>query len=655
MTDDVIRLMLIEDNEDDRIAFARVMKKSGMTVSVFECENADRALEALRRDAGGADLVIADYDLPGMNGLEFCQTVLREKIAVPLIMLTGKGSEFIAVEALKSGVDDYIIKDAEGFYLKLLPFVVKSALNRFADRAVRRRAEDLIRKSEENYRTIFNAINDMIVVHDADTGNPVEVNDKTLNMLGYAQDEFLALQVEDWSQGVPPYSRKEAMARLRAAASGAPQMFEWRCRKKNGDLFWTEVNLRRARIHDNDAVIAVVRDIDDRKKAEEEKAVMEARLRQTCKMEALGTLAGGVAHDFNNILAIIMGATELAMDEIPKWSPAARYMNEILQASARAKNMVRRIIAFTRMSMSRVSDVDPAPIAAEVLKLLRASIPTTIEIQSDIDQDCGLIRADPSELHQALMNICANAAQAIGDGGGLIRVSLTAVTLTEKDLAAEPDLKPGAYAAISVADSGCGIVRDNIHRLFDPYFTTKEVDQGSGMGLAAAHGIVKNHGGFIAVESVPGQGSVFRVCLPLKQTAVEKKAPEAEPAPAGSERILFVDDEEQLAEMGKDLLQRLGYSVTMRTDSRAAFDVFKKNPDGFDLIITDQTMPGMTGLDLARAAMGVRPDIPVILCTGHSAQVNEHTVCERGVRAYALKPISKKEIAVLIRKVLDKA
>ena len=370
-------------------------------------------------------------------------------------------------------------------------------------------------------------------------------------------------------------------------------------------------------------------------------------------MESIGTLAGGIAHDFNNILAAILGNAELALEDSPVGSMAARDLGEVLLAGNRAKELVKQILAFSRLAESEPIKFQPALIVKEAINLLRSSLPTTIAIEQNIPMNSGLILADPTQIHQVVMNLCTNAFHAMEKDGGTLFISLEKKTFLQQDIVNAPDTQPGDFVQISIRDSGVGIDHEIQEKIFDPYFTTKEIGKGTGMGLVIVHGIVKSYGGFITWHSQTGEGTVFRINLPLlNEQSVDDVEPE-KLIPTGSERILFIDDEKMLAELGQITLERLGYRVTARTSSLEALTTFQNQPDDFDLVISDQTMPGMTGIELARRMLQIRPHLPFILCTGFSAVISEEKAKSIGIKGFALKPLGRREIAVLIRKVLE--
>jgi PAS domain S-box-containing protein len=392
-------------------------------------------------------------------------------------------------------------------------------------------------------------------------------------------------------------------------------------------------------------IVVTSRDITETKK-------LENQLRQTHKMEAIGTLAGGIAHEFNNMLAIILGNTEIVIDDTPEWHSSRSSLEEIRNAALRAKEVVRQLLDFSHATEHKRKPVKVGAVIQASMKIIHSSMPSTVEIRQDIDQEAGIVEADPSQINQVFINLCTNAADAMAEKGGVLEVTVKRKTFHADQAASLGLLEPGDYMSLMVKDTGCGMDVETVSRIFDPYFTTKEFGKGTGMGLSMAHGIVRNYGGTITVASVPGKGSTFEVLLPLSEAEILPE-PEQETIPGGNERILFIDDEPALGKMAEQMLERLGYEVVTRTSSEEALELFKQEPDRFDLIITDMTMPGMTGDRLAGAVNAIRADIPVILCTGYSERISEEKAGALGIRAFVMKPLMKKDLAVTVRKALD--
>jgi nitrogen-specific signal transduction histidine kinase/ActR/RegA family two-component response regulator len=399
-------------------------------------------------------------------------------------------------------------------------------------------------------------------------------------------------------------------------------------------------------------IILYYLDITDRKLAEQEKEKLEARLRQAQKLEAMGTLAGGIAHDFNNILQPILGYTDMALDRLEASDPLRDNMEQVLKAAQRAKELVKQILDVSHSTAEQQrTPTEVGAIAEEVMKLLRSVLPTSIEIKKNIET--GFAMAEATQIHQVLMNLCINAAHAMDDRG-ILEITLTNVALCMSDCA-DPwfyHLKPGPYLRLSVSDTGCGMEKATMERIFDPYFTTKEVGKGSGLGLAVVNGIVKRHEGAVTVESDPGKGARFNIYLPRIEPRSAAPVPADSPLPRGSEKILLVDDELTVLEVGIGLLNLMGYEVTSLTDSVGALQLFRSNPDNFDLIISDCTMPGLTGVEFATEVRRLKPRIPILLCTGYSEKIASDNVKKLGIELL-MKPYSLRQIAGAVRKILD--
>ncbi|NLJ28977.1 MAG: response regulator [Deltaproteobacteria bacterium] len=404
------------------------------------------------------------------------------------------------------------------------------------------------------------------------------------------------------------------------------------------------------------AAIEVVEDVTERMLAQEEKVKLETQLRQAQKMEAIGTLAGGIAHDFNNILGIISGYTDLTMLDMLEGSREMEQLECIRKAVYRAKELVQQILTFSRQREEELIPLRVSSLVKEALKMLRATLPSIIDIRWNIQasESEDLILGYPSQIHQVLMNLCTNASHAIGDQAGIIDVNLSRIQWEQEDSARPLELNQGYYLELTVSDTGCGIDPKIMDRIFEPYFTTKEAGVGTGMGLAVVHGIVKNHGGAITVESEPGKGSSFHVFFPaLKDKGKHDGEMPLEPIPTGKECILLVDDEAALGQVAEKMLKHLGYEVVNRTSSIEALEAFRANPGKFDLVLTDRTMPQMTGMVLAREILKIRPDIPIILCTGFSDTLTQGKAAASGIREIVLKPFLLNDMARAVRHVLD--
>ncbi|MDM8536448.1 response regulator [Desulfobacterales bacterium HSG17] len=391
----------------------------------------------------------------------------------------------------------------------------------------------------------------------------------------------------------------------------------------------------------------------ERKRADRKNADLEDRLRQTQKMEAIGTLAGGIAHDFNNILFPIFGYVEIMMGYVPGDSKLQEPLHEVLKAALRARELVKQILTFSRQSTQELLPLSIQLILNEVLKLCRSTLPSTIEICQNINKNCGLVMADPTRIHQVIMNLVTNAYHAMEETGGQLGVGLKDVRLEIDDIK-DLTMNPGTYVCLSVSDTGKGMEKSVLDRIFEPYFTTKEKNKGTGLGLAIVHGIIKRYNGDIRVYSEPGKGTIFHVYLPVSESLTHGDDETIDTIiKGGNEHILFVDDEPPVVKMVQQMLAGLGYQMTAFTSGTEAFEAFTSNPDAFDLVMTDMTMPKITGVMLTAKILDIRPDIPIVICTGFNTQISKEKAKALGIKEYILKPIVRSELAHTIRKVLD--
>ncbi len=515
-----------------------------------------------------------------------------------------------------------------------------------------KRAEEKARKALQFTHNILQTANAMIVGLDKD-GCIQTVNPMVEKVTGYAAEELIG---KNWFEQVVPIETYphvwEEFARL--MKGGLPREFENPICTKDGSeriISWSNSEL----LEDGAVAgtLSVGIDITKRRVAENEKERLTEQLRHAQKMEAIGTLAGGIAHDFNNVLSPIIGYAEIIMGDSNPASENRRSAEEILKAGVRARDLVNQILTFSREKEQEKKPIKIQPVIREALKLLRASLPTSVDLNQSIKRNCGPILGDPTQIYQVVMNLCTNAYQAMQDQGGLIEIHAREVQLTEDDRPQFVELAPGPYVRVSVSDNGPGIEREILERIFDPYFTTKRMKSGTGLGLSVVHGIVKGHSGAIKVYSEPGQGASFSVYLPrLVDRKTETAAKADGKIVGGSESVLFVDDEEAIVSVTKTMLERLGYRVTGMTDGRMALAAFKDNPSAYDLVISDMTMPYMSGLEFTNAVLAERSDTPILICTGFSELINRIKVTETGIKGIIIKPIIKNEIAKKIREVL---
>lgn len=538
--------------------------------------------------------------------------------------------------------------------------LLMSVASQTATAIINARSFKRIQESERQYRLLADNISDVIWVIDLSLAKFSYVSPSVERVQGFTPEELMQLDLEDtltprsFEQARAAISEELAKEKHRSPDPYRSRTLELEQYHKDGSTIWVEVTA--SFLHDSDgkvvSILGASREITQKKQAEEENKKLASRLQQAQKMEAIGTLAGGIAHDFNNILTAVLGYTELAADETEDGSLLHSNLQEVLTAGNRAKDLVKQILAFSRQADQELKPVQIELIVKEAVKLIRASLPSTIEIELNLASKSATL-ADPTQIHQVLMNLCTNAHHAMSENGGVLTVSLKDVSIDSGFERRKLDLAAGGYLCLQVEDTGQGMPEEVRARIFDPFFTTKARDKGTGMGLAVVHGIVKSHGGAITVHSRPGKGTVFAVYLPIIASEVRQTAASDAPLPTGNERILFVDDEKTLVDLGRQMLARLGYQVVCRTSSIEALELFKKRPDHFDLVITDMTMPNMTGDKLVRHIMRIRPDMPVILCTGFSEQISEESAGEIGIREFILKPLVMDKLATAVRAVLD--
>lgn len=509
----------------------------------------------------------------------------------------------------------------------------------------RQRTEKALAESQARFKDIFEtAAAGMVIVHGV-SRRIVEANPATAQMVGLSLKEIKGMAIDQ-------LIRDSQSDWLLLDDQHAINPLECRVMTKDGAAITVLKTMHPMRFNDEDHWIVSFVSMQKVKEAEAAKRDAERQMHQAQHLQAIGTLAGGIAHDFNNILYGVIGYTQLALDDAPEDSVLRDNLNEVLQGSRRAKELVSQILAFSRQGDMGKKPIQTAPLIKEALKLIRASLPSTIVINTQIDVPTETILANPTQIHQVVMNLCTNAAHAIPPKGGLIDVSLKSETIAVEEEGLHGTIPPGVYVRLGVADNGSGIPGNVLHRIFDPFFTTKAQGEGTGMGLAVVLGVIQAHEGGIRVASEPGSGSRFEVLLPAAPREEQIEEASDGPPPGGTERILLVDDESSIIHMGNRMLSKLGYHVTTCKEPTEAMALFQKEPDGFDLVITDLTMPTMKGTDLARLLLQIRPDLPVILCTGYGDQITTEQVRQIGIREMLIKPILRNNLAVSIRQAL---
>jgi PAS domain S-box-containing protein len=515
-----------------------------------------------------------------------------------------------------------------------------------------RHADEMIRENRELHEKLTDL--SFAGIYLIEKGEIRFLNSRAASMMECVPGELVGHRAD---QFIHPDDRESAGENARKMLRGelnAP--YEFRIITKSGKTRWVMEALSAIFAGGERLVLGNAMDITERKAEEEKRKFLERQLQKSQRMEALGTLSGGIAHDFNNILSSLMGFTELAMRE-SRANKRLAYLGQVMQACERAKNLTTQILDFSRREEEGKKPFDVRVIIKETLKLLKASLPATIRIRSEITMKPATILADPTQIHQIMMNLCTNAAHAMHEKGGVLQIQLSVIEANRENLALlDADLKAGPYIRLKISDTGHGIAPADLDRIFHPFFTTKKPGEGTGLGLSVVYGIVKNHGGAIGVESGPGTGTAFTVYLPYvaaEMVAGEKKPPG--PVPSGQERILFVDDESAIVEAAENYLRSMGYNVIATCDSLEALEIFRQRPDRIDLVITDMTMPRLTGLELSKELLAIRQDLPIILCSGYNQSIQEKLLKQLGVRHFVKKPVTLADLNRRVRQVLDES
>ncbi len=522
---------------------------------------------------------------------------------------------------------------------------------RVAGEIERRKTENDLRESHNQFLTVLDGIDASIYVADMHNHEILFMNEHKKKVFGQnliGQQCWLAFRGES---APCTFCMNDALVDEAGNPAGVRV---WEDHNALNDRWYLNYDRAIKWVDDRLVKLQVATDVTPLKEMETERQEYRRRIQQMQKLEAIGTLAGGIAHDFNNILSAVIGYSEIALDdEMPADTPARESLENVLKAAFRAKELVKQILAFSRQTHYEKRTITIGPMVKETIKLLRASLPATIDIRLDNRAGMSSIMGDPTQINQVLMNLCTNAAYAMRDSGGILHLTLSATRVGPNEPDEPGDVGPGSYVKLTVADNGPGMAPSIVEQIFDPFFTTKPKEEGTGLGLSVVHGIVGDHEGHITVDSQPGRGTVFSVYFPQVEGHVDGVISDARPLSSGNERILLVEDEVDIASATATILDRAGYKVTTMTSSRQAMAVFEAHPEAFDLVITDQTMPEMTGDQLALKILGLRADIPIIMCTGYSHTIDDTGARELGIREFIMKPIVSRDLAAAIRRVLD--
>ncbi len=675
--DEISEILVVDDTLDSLKLLVAALSSQGYKIR--PATSGRLALESVANKV--PDLILLDVKMPDMDGYEVCRRLkTRDAVrSIPVIFLSAMGQAIDKVKAFEVGGVDYVTKPFQveevlvrvktHLSLKRMQIALKRSHDALEERvrqrtleletaneklkqevAHRKKAQKALQKERERLNVTLRSIGDGVITTDID-GRVVLINEVAEMLTGWSQSEAAGCMLDEVFHIINEHTG-------RRCANPATKVLETDgiVGLANDTVLVARDGTRKiiadsgAPIRDINGttigVVIVFRDIT-------EKIKLETELQHAHKMEAIGNLAGGIAHEFNNVLGIIIGNVELAIEDLEQWHPVTENLSEIKLASLRAKDVVKQLLSFSRKMDIKREPVDIRIIVKETLKLLKASLPSSIQVRENLPEAVDTVVADPTQIHQLLINLCTNAAHAMGENGGSLTIELSNVTLDFTAASKHPDLKPGDYVRFSVSDTGHGIPVNLLDKIFDPYFTTKDVTQGTGMGLAVVHGIVKTHNGAIDVASNVGMGTAFHIYFPASKEKARLEVRTAKKGPTGSEKILLVDDEISIVNVCRRNLERLGYTVSSETDPVRIIERFRSTPYAYDLVILDMTMPRLTGDRLAQELLKIRPDIPIVICTGFSEKLTPEKVRQLGIKGLMTKPIERDDLADTVRKVLD--
>jgi PAS domain S-box-containing protein len=632
------KILILDDDIKLRKTLSDILSLKGYE-TVIE-EKGEFAIAQVKNNNIAVGLI--DLKLEDMSGVDVISRIKEESPFTECIVLTGYASQETAIGAINAGAYSYLQK----------PYDIEQLLLTIQRAFEKQTTLKQLRDSEERFRTAIINAPYQIMIH-AEGGEVLQISKSWTEITGYTHEDIPT--VYEWAKRTHGQIAldEEAINTINAVYKlrGRDRQDHgiWPIITKSGEKrYWDFSTTPLDALTDGrNTVITMAVDVT-------EKRILEKRLQQAQKMESIGDLAGGIAHDFNNLLFPILGMAELLLEDLPEDSREYENAYEIFVAGQRAGDLVKQILTFSRQSEHKMIPIRVQNVLKEVVKLCRSTIPTNIEIHENIQRNCGLVMADPTQVHQIAMNLITNAFHAVEEKNGVIDIELKEISLNKNEL---PDsvLLPGQYIRLSVSDNGIGMTQSTINKIFEPYFTTKKQGKGTGLGLAVVYGIVKEHKGDIKAYSEVGKGSTLNIYLPLMKEATEiVTADQVADIETGTERILLVDDDKSVAKLESKMLSRLGYQVTKKTKSPEALTIFKMNPEDFDLVITDMTMPDMTGDQLAKEILSIKPDTPIIICTGFSERINKKQAQIIGVKGFLMKPVVKSDMAQMVRKVLDK-
>jgi len=584
------------------------------------------------------DVVLLDIKLPDIDGTDLLLKFKSLRPEVVYIFITGHASVQNARKAMEQGASGYFVKP---LVLDDILLIIKEALEKS-------RLQQEVAQSAQKLRNIIDSTFDAIISVDR-FGKIVQWNKAATTLFGYSAEEVLN---KNGDILLFP-ENKEYLIQQIIDHFNRGESLEIIGRKRNGERIFMELNFGKWQEKEDILYTGVIRDISGRKREEEERNKLQELLQQAQKLEAIGTLAGGIAHDFNNILTAIIGYANLLKESLPAGSREMDDLEQVLQGGERARNLVKQILAFSRIGEQKIQPVQVHLILKETLRLLRATIPSSIEIHQIIETKNSTIMTDPTQIHQVIMNLCTNAYHAMRNSHGILTIILKSITLARGSMTKKTGLLPGRYLLLKIRDTGHGMDKFTMERIYDPYFTTKKKGEGTGLGLSVVHGIVTRLKGAITVRSELGSGSEFKIYFPLAPAIKKQTRDKISKVSGGSEHILLVEDEMVICELIVRMLKSLGYEVTYRTSSIEALEAFRNRHDDFDLVLTDHFMPNMTGLALAAELKNIKADIPIIIATGYKDENLIEGTAQLGINKVILKPVAIKELAKAIRYTLD--
>ena len=630
------KILIVDDRIENIIALERVLEH--LDVVFVRAQNGnDAVLAAIEEEFA---LILLDVQMPNMDGFETAAFIRKDGVnhSTPVIFISAiYKDDYYKVKGVQSGAVDFITKP---FIEEVVVGKVEVFIEMFSQKQLILQQMHEADRIKNYLKKLINTFPSMIIGIN-DDGQVQFWNEDAEKFSEISGDKVEGMLVSDIFTDIPlEFDKIIEAIRLKQEYA-----YNGLACKIKGVEYYFDINAYPVISSDSSGVIRVDNVTD--------KIHIEKQLAQAQKMESIGTLAGGIAHDFNNILFPILGHTEMLLQDIPEESPAHNALKKIHSGAIRARDLVSQILTFSRQENKKIMRIKIQPIVKETLKLIRSVIPATIKINQYIDKDCRKIKADPTQIHSIIMNLTTNASHAMKESDGELTVSLKETQLNEHDIVTL-DMVPGIYVCLSVTDTGEGIDKFVIDKIFDPFFTTKEKGKGTGMGLSVVHGIVKSVGGVIQVNSEAGKGTEFHVYLPVAESFSKKQNSISKTEiKGGTERILLVDDEKDILTMEKEMLERLGYKVTSRISSIEALEAFKANPDRFDIVITDMAMPNMAGDKLSVELTKIRPDIPILICTGFSETMSEAKAAVMGIKGFVLKPIVMQDFSQKVREVLD--